>query len=416
MTRTLSPDDLKKSSFFNNWCKKAYSLPIKDIAHRYSELTEGLDGNINFFSSPGRAELVGNHTDHNNGLVLAATIDLDTIAAVIKTPMSKEIVINSKGFPKVIVDIQDLSVKADEYGKSPAMVRGVLKGFQERGYKTGGFIANTSSNIFKGAGVSSSAAFELLICEILDVLYNQGDIDFITKATISQFAENHYFGKPSGLMDQLTIASGGVNYMDFQNDIPKIQKMEWPFENMEAVIINCGGDHSDLTHEYAQIKEDMSNIAKALSADNLRQTTQEDFYQNIKELKKDWGGKAVLRAKHFYEENIRVNDALMAIKNKEEKAFIDIINKSGTSSYEQLQNCFISGDKEQNIPYALKMAMRYKKVKAARVHGGGFAGTILVLIEKKEEQDFVAYMKNFFGRENVFALNIRASGATKVEV
>ncbi|MGB4033567.1 MAG: galactokinase family protein [Christensenellales bacterium] len=416
MTRTLSANELEKNDFFKKWAENAYSVSLSEVAERYSDLTKGLGGEITFFSSPGRAELVGNHTDHNNGLVLATTIDLDTVAAAQKTPVSKKVIINSLGYSPIEIDIDDLEVRDSEYNKSSAIARGILKGFIERGYQIGGFVANTHSNIFKGAGVSSSAAFELLICEILNVFYNQGRMDFITKAIISQYAENHYFGKPSGLMDQLTISSGGVNYMDFKEDIPEVDKIVWPFEDLAAMIINCGGDHSGLTQEYAEIKQDMKSVAKALGGSTLRQTSEVQFYENINEIKKSCGGRAVLRAKHFFEENNRVRDAFLAINNRDEKVFVDIINSSGASSYEQLQNCFIKGDAEQNIPYALKMAQRFEKVKALRVHGGGFAGTILVFVGKDMVEDFSKYMNNYFDKEKIFVLRMRQAGVTRVEV
>lgn len=416
MARALNTNTFMKSTVFLKSCKELYQNTPEEIAERYSSLTEGLRGDIVFYSSSGRAELVGNHTDHNHGFVLAATVDLDTVAAVTKQE-KREITINSIGYPPVRINIDDTKVNDNEYGTSDALVRGVVKAFIDRGLKVGGFIANTSSNIFKGAGVSSSAAFELLLCEIFNDMFNDGKIDFVTKAIISQYAENHYFGKPSGLMDQLTISKGGVSFMDFEDIAqPKATSIEWNFKDISPVIINCGGDHSDLTHEYTEIKDDMKLVASALGKKVLREVAEKDFYDNIVILKKLCGGRAILRAKHFFEENERVKKALQAINNNDINSFLDCINLSGISSYQQLQNCYAKGDKEQNIPLGLHLAERFPNVLAKRVHGGGFAGTILVMIENKYVTNFVAYMQEYFGKENIFKLAIRNKGTSKVEV
>ncbi|MDD4316635.1 MAG: galactokinase family protein [Clostridia bacterium] len=416
MARALDKNYFLNSSEFRVSHKELYNNGIELSAERYSRLTEGLTGSISFFSSPGRAELIGNHTDHNNGFVLAATVDLDTVAAVVSSD-GDEIIINSEGYPQVKVCLCDYAVNKDEYGTSSALVRGVIKGFLDRGFKIGGFTANTSSNIFKGAGVSSSAAFELLLCEILNVLYNGGAIDCITKAVISQYAENEYFGKPSGLMDQLTISRGGVSFMDFADTkMPVSECVKWDFSDISPVIINCGGDHCNLTAEYAEIRQDMHDVAAVFGKPSLRGVAEADFYKKIAELHKQCGGRAVLRAKHFFDENARVKKALSAINNNDAGAFLELINQSGVSSYEQLQNCYAKSDAGQNIPLGLHFSARYPHILAKRVHGGGFAGTILVMLEKSYSADFAEYMKDLFGGDNIFNLCIRNKGTTKVEV
>lgn len=415
MARALDKNYFLDSRLFRASHKDLYNNDINIEAERYSKLTEGLQGAISFFSSPGRAELIGNHTDHNNGFVLAASVDLDTAAAVV--PVEGKIVINSEGYPQVKVSLSDISINKQDYGTSQALVRGVLKGFVDRGYTVGGFIANTSSNIFKGAGVSSSAAFELLLCEILNTLYNDGKIDYITKAVISQYAENEYFGKPSGLMDQLTISRGNVSFMDFADTkMPVSETVNWTFDDLALVIINCGGDHCDLTGEYAEIRQDMHNVASAFNAPSLRFVNEQDFYKNIADLHKQYGGRATLRAKHFFDENIRVKKALSAINNKDKADFLSLINESGVSSYEQLQNCYAKLDAEQNIPMALQYASRYPHIGAKRVHGGGFAGTMLAMLDKRYAEGFIEHMKGLFGKENIFSLFIRHKGTTRVEV
>lgn len=416
MARALDRVFFNDSESFTSFVNKHYNCPLSEQIERYSKLTEGLQGDIKFFSSPGRVELIGNHTDHNNGYVLATAINLDTIAAVIPTSENK-ITINSEGYVSFTVGIDDLVIYPTEYGTSKALVRGVLKGFLNRGLSVGGFIANVSSTIFKGAGVSSSAAFELLICEILNVFYNENKVDYITKALISQYAENIYFGKPSGLMDQLIIAKGGVNLMDFYNhNAPVSSAVVWSLKELSLVIINCGGDHSDLTEEYTDIREDMSSVARTLGKSVLREVSQEEFYKNIKILIDKCGGRAVLRAKHFLEENERVKVALNSIIDNNVELFLECINMSGISSYSQLQNCYAQNDKHQNIPLGINWAKRYPHLKAVRVHGGGFAGTILAIIERKNIDDFKGHMGKIFDVDNIFAIDIRSVGATVVEV
>ncbi len=414
MARALDQNYFLNSPRFRASHGELYNNDISVEAERYSKLTDGLQGDISFFSSPGRAELIGNHTDHNNGFVLAATVDLDTVAAVVE---ADDIVINSEGYPQVRVSLDDIDLNKQEYGSSHALVRGVLKGFLDRGLKIGGFVANTSSNIFKGAGVSSSAAFELLLCEILNTLYNNNEIDYVTKAVISQYAENEYFGKPSGLMDQLTISRGGVSFMDFADSkMPVSESINWGFSDLELVIINCGGDHCDLTGEYAEIRQDMHNVAELLGAASLRFVSETEFYKTLPKLHKKLGGRAVLRAKHFFDENTRVKKALTAINNNDKAEFLSLINASGKSSYEQLQNCYAKLDAEQNIPLALQYAERFQNLLAKRVHGGGFAGTILTMLDKQHAEQFTQHMQPLFGKENIFHLFIRKKGTTKVEV
>ncbi|HOO23367.1 MAG TPA: galactokinase family protein [Clostridia bacterium] len=415
MARTLSKENLLQNSKFMNSATALYGDDTEAAAERYSSLTEGLTGDITFFSSPGRAELVGNHTDHNHGFVLASSINLDVVAAVVGTKDNK-ITVNSAGYPAFTVDIDDLKVNPVFYGTSDALVKGVVKGFIDRGYKAGGFIANTHSNIFKGAGVSSSAAFELLLCEILNVLYNDGKLDFVEKAIISQYAENVYFGKPSGLMDQLTISHGGVSFMDFADPkMPKSDTANWNFDDLNIVIINCGGDHCNLTDEYAAIRKEMGEVAAHFGKSVLRDVGKAEFMAGLTCLARSVSGRAILRAIHFFDENERALNAKKALDGRDKKRFLEIINESGDSSYKLLQNCYPASDTEQRVPLALALAKEYPKVLASRVHGGGFAGTILAFLEKEDLPAFEDYMKNMFGSENVFAVSIRKAGAVKVE-
>ena len=413
MARTLTKESLLTNPVFIESVKKLYNADLKDICERYSALTEDLVGKIRFFSSPGRAELVGNHTDHNHGLVIAGSIDLDVACAVVQTN-DGIITIRSEGYEPFTVNVNDLPVDGQLFGSTKALVRGVCKGFADRGYKTGGFTAHASSNIFKGAGVSSSAAFELLICEILNVLYNDGKIDFVEKAIISRFAENVYFGKPSGLMDQLTISRGGVSFMNFGTEIPYSESADWKFDDVSLVIVNCGGDHCNLTGEYSAIRTEMESVAAYFDKKVLGDVSEKDFFSALGDLKEKFSGRAVLRAIHFFEENDRVRSAEKAVSEGDKKAFLRTINESGVSSYELLQNCYPSGDTNQPVPLALAIVARNPDTLAYRVHGGGFAGTILTFVDTEKSASYVKNLSGFFGKENVFCIKIRKYGATEV--
>lgn len=415
MARALTKLHLLSDPTFIASVKKLYDNDIEDIAERYSSLTEGMSDKVRFFSASGRAEMIGNHTDHNHGLVIASAIDMDVVAAVEPTS-DKTITIKSVGYPAFTVNIDDEKIDEKYFGTSDALLKGVLKGCKDRNRKVGGFIANTDSRIFKGAGVSSSAAFELVLCEILNVLYNDGVMDFKEMAIISQFAENVYFGKPSGLMDQLTVSHGGVSYMDFNDPSdPTAKSLEWKFDDVGLVIVNCGGDHCNLTDEYASIRADMHDLAAHFDKTVLRDVKYCDFLNALPELKQNYSGRAILRGLHFFEEDIRVEKAYKALENNDLNAFLKLIDESGISSYEQLQNCFPTGDSVQPIPLALAIAKRHPDTLACRVHGGGFAGTILIFVKKEKSKSYVDYMANVFGKNNVFGISVRNYGAVEVK-
>ncbi len=414
MARTLSKELLLRDIDFISKSKELYTENIETVAERYSSLTEGLVGDIYFFSSSGRVELVGNHTDHNNGLVIAGCINLDVVGAVVKTK-EKAVTIKSAGFPEFKVCLDDLSVEESLYGTSVALLQGVIKGLLDRGHNVGGFVMNAHSNIFKGAGVSSSAAFELLLCEVFNVLYNDGKINAIEKAIISQFAENVYFGKPSGLMDQLTISCGGVSFMDFADvKKPTVKKAPWNMDDLSLVIINCGGDHCNLTGEYAAIRKEMNEIAAFFGKKVLREVDFSVFEENLLLLKEKFSGRAIMRAIHFFKENERVNKAYIALNERDEEGFLNLINASGLSSYMLLQNCYPLGDTAQSVPLALALVKLNNDTLACRVHGGGFAGTILTMVKREKGEEYVGKMAKYFGKENVFLLSVRKYGATQV--
>lgn len=412
---------IKSNAKFKDAVKLLYGeqVDLTAVAKRYQELytahartfsEEGM-----FFSSPGRIEVCGNHTDHNNGKVLCASITVDTIAFV--SPNNNDIItVNSYGYPPVTINIKELTINKREEGSSEALVRGVCRYFVDNGYNIGGFYASTTSNVFKGAGVSSSASFEVLVCEILNTLYNDGKIDKMTKAKASHYAESVYFGKPCGLLDQSAIALGGVSYIDFEDTKnPKVETIDWKFD-CDIVLINTGGDHCNLTDNYASIRMEMEKVAEVFNKSNLRELSEIDFASNIPVIQKEVSGRAILRAMHFYNENKRVEKGAIAIKNADFESFAEYINQSGESSYKLLQNCYPDGDVSQRIPLAINLSKEREGVRAVRVHGGGFMGTIIAYVDNKYTCDYTAYMKEVFGEQNVFVIGVRNIGTCKVDL
>lgn len=365
-----------------------------------------------FYTSPGRIEIVGNHTDHNAGKVLCASISLDTLGAVSKRD-DGIIVVKSKGYPPLKVSVDDVEFRMSEFGSSSALIRGIVDYYRRAGKEVGGFNAYTVSNVPKGSGVSSSSAFELLIAEILNVIYNDGKIDAVFKAKASQYAESVFFGKPCGLMDQSAIALGGVNMIDFRSfENPIIEGAEWKLD-LDIYVIATGGDHCDLTDDYAAIPAEMKSVAEALGGKLLRDVQPEKFYAEKESLKGKVSERAILRAEHYYEENRRVEQAFEAVKNRDEKAFLDAVNESGLSSKYKLQNLHSPKSEGREIENALDKAGEIDGVVAKRVHGGGFAGTILLFVKKDSSKCVNEQLNAVFGKKNVFKLNVRPVGATK---
>ncbi len=413
--------NLGNNEVFKNSVKSLYGIAKFDYeVDRYRKIYElhsskYAEGGV-FYSSPGRIEVCGNHTDHNNGKVLCAAITVDTIACV--TPLAeRKIIVDSVGYPTVEINIDDLTPNSAEFGTSEALVRGVCAYYVDNGFNIGGFAATTTSDVFKGAGVSSSACFEVLVCEILNVMFNDGKIDKVTKAKASHHAESVFFGKPCGLMDQSAIALGGVSYIDFKSTSnPKIQTIDWKFNDLAIVLTNTGGDHCDLTSQYADIRVEMEGVAKQFKARKLRKVKESDFYAALDTLQTKVSGRAILRAMHFFDENKRVEVGARAVKSGKEKKFCEVINASGLSSYTMLQNCYPLGDLDQRIPLGINLSKKIDGVKAVRVHGGGFAGTIIAYVDTKSVDGYVEQMKNIFGDKNVFAIGVRNDGACKVEM
>ncbi len=368
---------------------------------------------VDFYSSPGRIEIVGNHTDHNGGKVLCAAIDFDTLASV-STRTDNVIEVKSSGYPMLRVDVNNVAFSVSEVGTSLALIKGVVDYFIKFGKKVGGFSACMTSNVPKGSGVSSSSSFELAIAEILNVMYNNAELDAMFKAKAAQYAENAFFGKPCGLMDQSAIALGGVNLIDFKDfENPIIEKAHWHFENLDIFVVATGGDHSDLTDDYAAIPQEMREVASCFGARLLHEIELERWQRDKQNITSKVSERSYLRAEHFFEENERVVDAMDAVKSGSEQRFLNIVNESGLSSRYKLQNVYSPAGKSHNLENALDRVVKIGGVVASRVHGGGFAGTILVFANKQESgvDDALNIM---FGKDNVFKLSIRDSGATRL--
>ncbi|MBQ1538181.1 MAG: galactokinase [Ruminococcus sp.] len=371
-----------------------------------------------FFSAPGRTEVGGNHTDHNNGCVLAAGVSLDVIAAVIPTD-DGIIHIKSQGFPMDTIDTADTDIKDDEENTSAALIRGVVADFKRRGYKVGGFSAYTTSNVLKGSGLSSSAAFEVLVGTILSGLYNDFSVTPVEIAQISQFAENIYFGKPSGLMDQMASSVGSFITIDFKDPSkPVIEAIDFDFAKSghRLCIIDTKGDHADLTPEYAAIPSEMRSVAQFFGKNVLREITREDVMSNISALREKVGDRAVLRALHFFSDSERVGKEAAALRSRDFKKFLSLINESGDSSYKYLQNIYpASAPADQGLATALYLASDILDGEGAcRVHGGGFAGTIQAFVPEEKLSVFKRRMEEVFGEGSCYVLSIRPFGGTEV--
>ncbi len=401
--------------------RNRYLSAICEFEKLYGAYLSENDG-ILLFSVPGRSELSGNHTDHNCGKVLAASINLDIIA-VVAVNAKNEIRIKSEGFDEDVVatDSADV-VREDEKYKASAIIRGVCDGFERNGYKTGGFYAYTTSNVLKGSGLSSSAAFEVMIGNILNHCYNGGEISSLELAKIAQYAENVHFGKPCGLMDQIACAVGGVVSVDFKDSQnPVVEKIGIDLQKAGLVlcITNTGGNHADLNEDYASVPADMFEVAKFFGVKALAETTKQKLLENAREIREKLGDMCFLRALHFFCENERVEKQKTALENGDIDAFLAGVMKSGDSSAKALQNIYtVKNVKEQGLSVALALAAEVLdgvEQGAYRVHGGGFAGTVQCYVPENLISVFTETMENVFGKGCVYALDIRKYGACMLE-
>lgn len=378
------------------------------------------DIECNIFSVPGRSEISGNHTDHNHGEVLAGSINLDIIAVCAKTDDSV-IKIKSEGFPQDVVDVCAYTEpKADDYFTSQALIAGMAKAFTDAGYNIGGYQAYTTSNVFKGSGLSSSAAFEVMVGNILNHLYNDGKVDNVEIAKMAQFSENVFFGKPCGLMDQMACAVGGFVHIDFEDTKnPIIEKIDFDMSGAgyALCIVNTGGNHADLNEDYASVPAEMKAVAKFLGHEYLRGTCLADVMVNIKALREEVGDRAILRAYHFFNENERVKAQASALKNGDTDVFLAYVIKSGNSSYKYLQNVYTTKNvAEQGLSLALALTenLLCDTGAAYRVHGGGFAGTIQAFVPFDHVASYKEEIDSAFGEGACHILRIRPQGAIKV--
>lgn len=378
----------------------------------------GDNENIELFSAPGRTEVGGNHTDHNHGKVLAASVDLDTVAAAVKRDDSV-IVEKSFNFDALEVDISDLNVHTEEFGKSSGLIRGMCAGFVEYGYKIGGFNAASMSRVLSGSGLSSSAAYEVLIGTILNHLYNDGKVSAVDIAKIAQFAENKYFGKPCGLMDQMASSVGSFITIDFKDPSePIIKKVNFDFASCghALCIIDTGGDHADLTDDYAAVRGEMEQAAEVFGKSFLRDVDEAEFMSNISLVREKVNDRAVLRAMHFYAENKRAEAEVKALESGDFDAFKELVTESGRSSYMYNQNVFTTKDvAHQGVSLALAMCEYLLKGKGAwRVHGGGFAGTVQAFVPVDMLDDFCEKIEAVFSKGSCHVLSIRPFGGIKL--
>ncbi len=378
----------------------------------------GDNENIELFSAPGRTEVGGNHTDHNHGKVLAASVDLDTVAAAVKRDDSV-IVEKSFNFDALEVDISDLNIHTEEFGKSSGLIRGMCAGFVEYGYKIGGFNAASMSRVLSGSGLSSSAAYEVLIGTILNHLYNDGKVSAVDIAKIAQFAENKYFGKPCGLMDQMASSVGSFITIDFKDPSePIIKKVNFDFASCghALCIIDTGGDHADLTDDYAAVRGEMEQAAEVFGKNVLRDVDETEFMRNISLVREKVNDRAVLRAMHFYAENKRAEAEVKALESGDFDAFKELVTESGRSSYMYNQNVFTTKDvAHQGVSLALAMCEYLLKGKGAwRVHGGGFAGTVQAFVPVDMLDDFCEKIEEVFSKGSCHVLSIRPFGGIKL--
>ncbi len=373
---------------------------------------------LSFYSAPGRTEVCGNHTDHNNGKVLAAAVNLDAVAVCAKKEGNITRV-KSVGYDMDTVDITDMNVHSEDYGTSRELIRGMYAGFIERGYNVGAFDAYTTSSVLSGSGLSSSAAFEVLIGTILNYMFNDGKISPVEIAQIAQFSENKYFGKPCGLMDQMASSVGGFVEIDFKDTKePVITKLDFDFASCghSLCIVNTGGSHADLTPEYGAVRSEMESAAAVFGKKVLREVCPSEFNSKIAEVREKAGDRAVLRAMHFFADNARVDFEAEALQNGDFESFKKGVIESGRSSYMYNQNVYpSSAPQDQPLSIGLCIAERLLSGKGAwRVHGGGFAGTMQAFVPNDLLDEYITEMKKVFGEKSCYVLSIRPCGGVEV--
>ena len=387
------------------------------LIRRHTELFGDREG-LQLISAPGRTEIGGNHTDHNHGRVLAAAVNLDALCAVSPRDDLK-VCFHSEGYDPVETELSDLSVKPEEKGTTAAMIRGVAAGMQQAGYRIGGFDAAVTSTVAGGSGLSSSAALEVMLTGVLDGLYNRFDMPYVLRAQISQQAENKWFGKPSGLLDQMASAAGGLVTVDFRDtEHPEVEALSYDFarKGYALAVVATGGSHANLTDEYAAIPAEMKSVAECFGQRVLRGLTIEQLADRIDELRTRVSDRAILRAFHFIQEDARVPGQVAALKEDRIGDFLRLIRESGRSSYMYLQNIYADpADQSLSLALCLAGGMLFPNG-AWRIHGGGFAGTTLNFVPIDRVDAFVSMMEKAFGKNACKVLSIRPVGAARLEI
>ncbi|MGM9652647.1 MAG: galactokinase [Eubacteriales bacterium] len=378
---------------------------------------------VSLLSVGGRSEISGNHTDHNHGRVIAASISLDVLAVASRRE-DGVVRVKSEGFPEDVVEPAAVDAPDEsKFFKSEAIIAGMQRAFLDAGYAVGGFDAATTSNVLKGSGLSSSAAFEVMIGNILNHLYNDGRVSNVEIAKMAQFAENKYFGKPCGLMDQTACAVGGFITIDFADpSVPVIEKLDFDLTGAgyALCITDTGGNHADLNEDYASVPAEMKSVAQALGASVLREVTHDRIVASLPLLREKCGDRAVLRALHFEAENDRVARQAAALRRGDVEGFFDGVLASGASSFRYLQNVYtVKNVREQGLSLALcltedYLTQRCGKNAAWRVHGGGFAGTIQAFVPAAEADGYAAFMESVFGKGAAYILRVRPEGAIRL--
>ena len=397
--------------------EKEMDRRFEALLAKHKELFGGEDAAI--FSASGRTEIAGNHTDHNLGKVIGGSVNLDTIGAVTKRD-DMRVIIASEGFPVVDVDISDLEIRPDEKNGTDSLVRGIAKAFLNLGMDIGGWEANTTTKVLGGSGLSSSAAIEVLIAEVFNNLYNGDKLPPIELAKTGKYAENVYFGKPSGLLDQASCAVGGVVGIDFKdNDNPVLTPVSVNFEEYgyTMIITDTRGSHADLTGEYASVPPEMREVAAYYGKKNLREVEFADFLRDIKDIReKVRNDRALLRAYHFFTENKRVDFMLQALKEGDIDGFLGFVQESGDSSFRFLQNVYPSSSpKDQGLSLAIALSENVLQGEGAvRVHGGGFAGTIQAYVPQHLIGRYIDAMESLFGQGCSMKIAIRQRPVSRI--
>ena len=396
-------------------------LSAKDKTRLDSGFSTAFGGEAQrYFSAPGRTEIGGNHTDHQRGRVLAGAVNLDTVAAV-RVSGTNVIRVQSKGYPLCQVDLDNLEPVAAEINSTPALIRGVAARFAQLGCKVGGFDAYCESTVLPGSGLSSSAAFEVLIGTIINHLFFDGRVSQAEVAQIGQYAENVFFGKPCGLMDQTASAVGGLVTIDFADKAhPDIRPVHFDFSTTghALCIIDSRADHADLTDEYAAIPGELKEICDCLGREVTTEIPEEEFYAAIPKLRETCGDRAVMRAMHEYNENRRVPEQVACLEKGDFQGFLSLIRESGFSSWMYLQNVIPAGYvRQQPLAVALGVCEHYLRGKGAyRVHGGGFAGTVQAFVPFELLDSFRAGIDAALGEGACHVLSIRPQGGVEMEV